>query len=145
MPKPTVKTMLDRLKSGSRKLTDFAASVPTAIHAYAHNFSEADMWRKIADCAGKAGHKVIEMVLTLYYALGTASLKDKMLITGALGYFILPTDLIPDFILGGYTDDLAALTAVYKAVKANISEATITKARARTDSLLGRHDTPACT
>lgn len=44
-----------------------------------------------------------------------------MLILGALGYFILPVDAIPDFIpVAGYTDDLAALTAIYNIVKGSI-------------------------
>lgn len=38
--------------------------------------------------------------------------KHKMIIIGALGYFILPVDLIPDFIpVAGFTDDAAALIA----------------------------------
>ncbi|MCM1036220.1 MAG: YkvA family protein [Bacteroides sp.] len=135
----------DAVGAGSRKVADFAASAPATIHTYADNFTEADMWRKLADCAVKAGHKVIEMVLTLYYALGTAPAKDKMMIAGALGYFILPVDLIPDLVPGGYSDDLAALTAIYKAVKENISEDTIAKAQSRTDALLGSHDAPAST
>lgn len=48
-------------------------------------------------------------------------MKDKMLILGALGYFILPVDAIPDFIpVAGYTDDLAALTAIYNIVKGSL-------------------------
>ena len=45
--------------------------------------------------------------------------KDRAKILGALGYFLLPIDIIPDFIpLAGYTDDLAALTwGVYCVIK----------------------------
>ena len=44
---------------------------------------------------------------------------DRAKILGALGYFILPIDLIPDFIpVAGYTDDLAALVwGVYCVIK----------------------------
>ena len=47
------------------------------------------------------------------------SSKDRAKILGALGYFILPIDLVPDFIpIAGYTDDLAALTwGVYCVIK----------------------------
>ena len=35
-------------------------------------------------------------------------LRVKAIILGALAYFIVPTDLIPDIIIGfGYTDDIA--------------------------------------
>lgn len=49
---------------------------------------------------------------------------------GALAYFIMPFDVIPDFILGlGYTDDAAVLFAAYKAASAHITEAHRDKAR----------------
>ena len=40
---------------------------------------------------------------------------EKGIIIGALGYFILPIDLIPDFIAGlGYTDDIGAMLIAIK-------------------------------
>ena len=65
--------------------------------------------------------KVTYAVLLLYYVLKNpaTSSKDRAKIIGALGYFILPIDLIPDFIpVAGYTDDLAALTwGIYCVIK----------------------------
>jgi uncharacterized membrane protein YkvA (DUF1232 family) len=47
---------------------------------------------------------------------------DKAKIFGALGYFILPIDLIPDAIpVAGYTDDLAALVWALKTIWNNIT------------------------
>mgnify|MGYP003508487535 CR=1 FL=1 len=49
-------------------------------------------------------------------------LDTKALIIGALGYLILPVDLIPDFIpVAGYADDLEALLAVVKMCKEHIT------------------------
>lgn len=46
-----------------------------------------------------------------------APLKPKLLIGAALLYFVIPTDLIPDFIpMLGLTDDLAALMMIWKQV-----------------------------
>ena len=52
------------------------------------------------------------------YAL---SLKSKAMIVAALAYFILPTDLTPDFIpFVGYIDDGIVITALMKRVKSEI-------------------------
>ncbi|MDO4319539.1 MAG: DUF1232 domain-containing protein [Bacteroidales bacterium] len=120
-----------------KKIKDLAASAPETIHRYARNFSDTDFWNKIASVAGKIGGKLLYMLLALYYSLGTASTRDRLMIAGALGYFILPTDLLPDFLPGGFTDDLAAMTAVYQAIKGNMSEDTKNKARAKTDEIIG--------
>jgi uncharacterized membrane protein YkvA (DUF1232 family) len=45
------------------------------------------------------------------------------MIGGGLLYFILPTDLIPDFIpVIGYLDDLAILTTIMNSLKKEIDE-----------------------
>ncbi len=50
------------------------------------------------------------------------SWEHKSIIIGALGYFILAIDLIPDFIpVAGFADDIAALTACIKTVMDNIT------------------------
>lgn len=55
---------------------------------------------------------MVYAVLLLYYTLqkDTVPMKTKGIILGALGYFILPLDLIPDAIpVIGYADDLGTL------------------------------------
>jgi uncharacterized membrane protein YkvA (DUF1232 family) len=55
----------------------------------------------------------------------------KATLIGALAYFILPFDAIPDFIVGlGYTDDLAVLAGAIKAVGAHITDEHRDRARA---------------
>ena len=47
---------------------------------------------------------------------------DKAKIIGALGYFILPIDLVPDVIpVVGYSDDLAALIMALRSVWINVT------------------------
>ena len=91
------------------------------IENYQGHYSEPKFWKKVESTAKKVGLKAIYAALVLYYALGDPkiSAKDKTIIWGALGYFILPLDLLPDFIpVAGYTDDVAALLlAVYKVAK----------------------------
>ena len=89
---------------------------PKNIGSYGGNYSEGGFWSVVA----KVSQKVAKPALTLYYVLMESSTptRIKTLIIGALGYLILPVDLIPDFIpVVGWTDDLAALLAVIKMVK----------------------------
>ena len=67
--------------------------------------------------------------------------KYKAVIAGALGYFILPIDLIPDFIpIAGYTDDLAALVwGVYCVIK-SITPEVKAQAAAKLHEWFGQFD-----
>ncbi|SCK03193.1 Uncharacterized conserved protein [uncultured Clostridium sp.] len=59
-------------------------------------------------------------------------MKAKVISLRALGYFIIPTDLIPDFILAiGYTDDLLALTTAIKSITTYVNENIKVKAKNR--------------
>lgn len=88
---------------------------------YSGHYDENAFWKKLKKFARKAGIKVSYAALLLYYVVKSPETpgKDRAKIIGALGYFILPIDLIPDFIpIAGYTDDLAALTwGVYCVIK----------------------------
>lgn len=91
---------------------------------YADSFSEDGFWDKIKGVAGKAGKKVIKEALLLWYVLKSPDVPwtQKSAIIGALGYFVAPLDLIPDFIpVAGFTDDAAALVAVHEMVQASIT------------------------
>ena len=92
----------------------------TNITAYANHYDEMAFWRTLK----KVGAKVAYPALLLFYVLKSPEVpwKVKMEIIGALGYLILPLDLIPDYLpVVGYTDDLAALMAVVRQVKAYIT------------------------
>lgn len=87
------------------------------LQRYEAEYSERGLFDKLSSVAKKAGLKVVYYALILYYALQSPkiSVKEKALIIGALGYFILPVDLVPDVIAGaGFLDDAAALLAVIK-------------------------------
>ena len=108
---------------------------------YTSYFSRDALIAKIGDFASKAGLTVINAALTLYYtAIDPATpLRDKAIIYGALGYFILPLDAIPDAIpIAGFTDDSAALFAAISAVKSNITPEIRAKGYAKTDCRRGR-------
>jgi uncharacterized membrane protein YkvA (DUF1232 family) len=97
---------------------------PENIERYGCHYDEPRLWKKLGDVAKRAGSKVVYPVLLLYYILQDKNvpLKHKAAIAGALGYFILPLDLIPDLVpLLGFSDDLAALAACIKFMIANVT------------------------
>ena len=53
---------------------------------------------------------------------GQTPVHVKGALVGALAYFVLPTDIIPDFLPAiGYTDDAAVLAAAVRLVAAHIT------------------------
>ena len=66
-----------------------------------------------------------DVVAACYTALDKDTpLKARGIIYAALGYFILPTDTVPDWILGlGFTDDAAVLTAALAAIRSHMTPA----------------------
>ena len=73
--------------------------------------------------------------MMMYYMLqaGEITMKEKLLLAGALGYFLLPFDLIPDIALPliGFTDDLAVTSIVLRILHRRITPAIREKARSR--------------
>lgn len=60
--------------------------------------------------------------------------KDKAIVIAVLGYFILPIDVVPDFIPGlGFADDLSALVWALKTISNNITPEVKEKAQQRCD------------
>jgi len=82
-------------------------------------FDDEKLWDKITNFAKSAGREVIQKALWLYYAaqMPNTPAWAKTVIYGALLYFILPIDAIPDMIpVVGYSDDLGALASAVTAV-----------------------------
>jgi uncharacterized membrane protein YkvA (DUF1232 family) len=70
--------------------------------------------------------EVMEEVVAAYFCAMDRQTPARVRLTllGALGYFILPTDSIPDFIvLFGFSDDIAILTGVIATVRGHITPA----------------------
>ncbi|MBQ8070979.1 MAG: DUF1232 domain-containing protein [Bacteroidales bacterium] len=110
---------------------------------YEKHYSDNEFWKKLKVVARKAGLKVVYAALLLVYVVKSplTSKKDKGKILGALGYFILPIDVIPDWIpVAGYTDDLAALTWAIYSVAKNVTPEVKQQAKAKLKELFGEYD-----
>jgi uncharacterized membrane protein YkvA (DUF1232 family) len=78
-------------------------------------------WRKLLREA--ASIPFLEDVLTAYYCAfdRQTPVYVKAVLIGAIAYFIVPNDLIPDYIpVIGYTDDAAVIAAAIKVVSSHI-------------------------
>ncbi len=103
-------------------------------------YSAPRLWRTLKKVAVSAGRKTLLTALILFYCLQDRDTPTwaKGVIVGALGYLVLPTDLIPDLLPGaGYGDDWGALVAALGTVAAYIKDEHKTKATAQVDRLLG--------
>ena len=104
-------------------------------------YSEKGFWNKIKAVAKKASIKALYIALMLYYALDFMPIEKKAIVIGALGYFILPTDFIPDFVVFlGFTDDTTVLFLVYKTFTDIINEEVKKQAKSKLSEWLGEID-----
>ncbi|MBQ8704378.1 MAG: DUF1232 domain-containing protein [Bacteroidales bacterium] len=106
---------------------------------YEQHYNEDGFWKKVRRIAAQVGAKVLYPALQLYFVLQSKEVpvKTKTLILGALGYLILPADLIPDFIPAlGFTDDLTALMVALRAVNTHLTPDINRQAKEQTDKLI---------
>lgn len=99
---------------------------------YEKNYSDEGFWKKVKSVAKKAGAEVIFTALKLYYVASSESTPfwAKTVIYGALGYLIIPADLIADVIpVVGYVDDLAVMAMALGTVECFLTEDVILQAR----------------
>lgn len=79
-------------------------------------------WRKLRRFAARLPFAE-DLIAAHYCAFDRQTpLKVKAVLIGALAYFVLPDDVIPDFLpVIGYTDDAAVLAAAIKLVASHIA------------------------
>jgi uncharacterized membrane protein YkvA (DUF1232 family) len=98
------------------------------------DYSDSSFWDKVKTFARAAGKEVIQKALWLYYAAQRPETPAwaRTAIYGALAYFIMPFDAIPDIApLVGYTDDLGVLASALAAVSLYIDDDVKAQADAR--------------
>ena len=81
------------------------------------HYSDASLWDKLKRYSKVAGMKVVYPALLLQYMMKSddVPLRAKLILSAALGYFILPIDFIPDFApIIGFADDLGVLLLVLR-------------------------------
>jgi len=101
---------------------------------------EERLWDKVRRTLGRVPF-VEDAVAAYFCATDRATpLYVKAILMGALAYFIIPADVIPDLIVGlGYTDDASVLAAALAAVRNNLTP----EHRARARGALKRQEADA--
>ena len=106
---------------------------------YNRHYNEDSFWKKLKHLASNVGSKVLYPALQLYFLLQAKDvpMKAKALIIGALGYLILPVDMVPDFIPAlGFTDDLSALMVTLRTLNKYLTPEINHKAKELTNNIL---------
>lgn len=118
---------------------------PAQMRDHGRHYEDARLWHKMRRYARRAGYELLEKALWLYYAAQRPDTPAWARATayGALGYFILPMDTIPDWLLSvGLTDDLGALTLAVATLVEYIDDDVRRQARQRLRQWFGpRADT----
>ena len=93
-------------------------------------------FRTLARAAGQIPFAE-ELVAAYYCALDPRTPpRVRGVLLGALAYFVLPLDALPDFIaVFGFSDDIAVLTAVLGTLRSNIAERHRAAARRKLDEI----------
>jgi uncharacterized membrane protein YkvA (DUF1232 family) len=100
--------------------------------------TEREFWRKLRRHARRL--PFVDQLLAAYFcAVDPATpLAARAVLYGALAYFVLPFDLIPDWLLGfGFTDDAAVLAAAMRSILPNIKDHHRERARKAIEKLAG--------
>jgi uncharacterized membrane protein YkvA (DUF1232 family) len=98
---------------------------------------ERDFWQKLKATFRKI--PFIDDLTSVYYCAIDPStpLQVKAILFGALGYFVVPFDVLPDFMpLLGFTDDAAVLYAAIRTVLPHIKPEHRVRAKEALDKLL---------
>ncbi len=85
-------------------------------------------WKTIQKYSKRAGKEVLAISEAVFLTMKDpkVSLRQKTMLLGSLAYLLMPLDALPDFLPGGYADDigvlLASLASVGKVGKQHLEE-----------------------
>lgn len=106
------------------------------------HYSDKKFLRKIKGFGGGLGYKALQAAATLFVALKSPDMSkmNKLIVLAALGYFILPFDLVADFLpLAGLTDDTFVILTALGKVYLSITDEMKAEAIELVESRFGEH------
>ena len=115
------------------------------LSGYGKYYNEAGFLSKLKKLVFKLGEEVVVRVLMLWFLLnsGKVPVKTRLLIMAALGYLVMPADLVSDFIpVLGFTDDVAFLTYAFNQTSHYMDESIRKKAEEKLQSWMAPDKKP---
>ena len=132
--------MADATQQPNAEGIDDRALVEAMGEAERAGVDEESFTQKLKKFAGRLGREAAEKLVAMYYCMLDPDTPGgaKATIVGAVAYFVLPLDLIPDVLLGvGYTDDVAAIGMAFTTVVKSIKPEHLQAAKAQVAKLFG--------
>jgi uncharacterized membrane protein YkvA (DUF1232 family) len=126
--------------SGSQEAC-MAAAPRTAVAppSAAGSYSESRFWSVLTRAVAAVGAAALRPALELYFIMKSPQtpIWAKATALGALGYLILPIDLIPDALPGiGWTDDITVMLSALRALRKHNTTVTQEQARAAAERFM---------
>lgn len=94
------------------------------------------LWPKLTGLAARL--PFLDELLAAYHAARDPATprRAKLVILATLAYFILPTDAVPDILVGfGFTDDAALFWAAWRSIRDHVTDEHRARARESLDAL----------
>ncbi|MGD1853359.1 MAG: YkvA family protein [Leptolyngbyaceae cyanobacterium] len=134
---------LPELKTAAERM--ISVGIPVKALAYAQeqamsqmDYSDAKFLHKMKTFGAQAGQAMVEQVYIMWYALHSSKTpaSAKLVIAGALAYWILPVDMVPDVLPAvGFTDDFTTIASALASVAMSITPDIRAKAKLQTNAL----------
>ena len=127
--------MRDRMSVADRVTPSYMRRMSPSDHGADSIAESRGFWDKVRRTLGRVPF-LDEAVAAYYCATDSKTPRHvQAVLLGALGYFVVPADMIPDFIAGlGFSDDAAVLAAAIGAVRRYVTD----DHRDRARGVLGR-------
>lgn len=108
---------------------------------YLKYYNKSAFQKKLSNVSGKLSNKLLLYLIVLYDLVKDKNIptKTRLIFVAALGYFILPTDLVADFLpVLGFTDDFAFLAYAITTASAFITPEVMEKAKEKSDKIMNK-------
>ena len=109
------------------------------------NYSEDSFWdkvEKVAEMAAKIAKGILSKAFVLYYAAKDEETPEwaSVVAFSALAYFVMPIDVIPDFLPIGFSDDISVLAGAIVTIAMHVKRKHRKHADEKMDELFGPDD-----